>query len=141
VAFILRKGFAPLAQLCTEVDRVDGSAPVALDARRVPLESLPLVQAVDRLMTRLGALIEQQRRLVSDAAHELRTPVAALIVQADNVQHVSLSPEATTRMAALRQGLSRISALIDQLLNFARVQGAAPAVSQRLDLNQLVRSA
>jgi|KBSSwiStaDraftv2_1062776.scaffolds.fasta_scaffold21640_4 signal transduction histidine kinase len=138
---VLTRAFAPMAAMTAEVDRLDGSQLKALDERPVPLEALPLVQAINRMMRRLATLLEQQRRLVSDAAHELRTPVAALIVQADNVEHVSLSPEATTRMAALRQGLTRISALIDQLLNFARVQGAAPAMSQRLDLNQLVRAA
>ena len=138
---VLTRAFAPMAAMTAEVDRLDGSQLTALDERPVPLEALPLVQAINRMMRRLGVVLEQQRRLVSDAAHELRTPVAALIVQADNVQHVSLSPEATTRMAALRQGLARISALIDQLLHFARLQGGAPALSQRLDLNQLVRSA
>ncbi len=138
---VLTRAFAPMSAMTAEVDRLDGSELKALDERPVPLEALPLVQAINRMMRRLSIVLEQQRRLVSDAAHELRTPVAALIVQADNVQHVSLSAEATTRMAALRQGLTRISALLDQLLNFARVQGAAPAMSQRLDLNQLVRSA
>ena len=137
---VLTRAFAPMAAMTADVDRLDGSVLSALDERPVPLEALPLVQAINRMMRRLSVVLEQQRRLVSDAAHELRTPVAALIVQADNVQHVSLSPEATTRMAALRQGLTRISALIDQLLHFARVQGATPAMSQR-SFNQLVRSA
>ncbi|MEO8309845.1 MAG: ATP-binding protein [Caldimonas sp.] len=138
---VLTRAFAPMTAMTAEVDRLDGSQLTALDERPVPLEALPLVQAINRMMRRLGVVLEQQRRLVSDAAHELRTPVAALIVQADNVQHVTLSPEATTRMAALRQGLTRISSLIDQLLHFARVQGPAPTVSQRLDLNQVVRAA
>ena len=138
---VLTRAFAPMSAMTAEVDGLDGSELKPLDERPVPLEALPLVQAINRMMRRLATLLDQQRRLVSDAAHELRTPVAALIVQADNVEHVNLSPEATTRMAALRQGLTRMSALIDQLLNFARVQGAAPAVSQRLDMNQLVRAA
>ncbi len=138
---VMGRAFAPMAAMSTEVDRLDGSELRPLDERAIPLEALPLVQAINRMMQRLGRVLEQQRRLVSDAAHELRTPVAALIVQADNVQHVSLPPEATARMASLRQGLTRISALIDQLLHFARLQGGAPSASQRLDLNQLVRSA
>ena len=141
VRFVLRQAFAPMSAMSAEVDRLDGNQLAALDERNVPLEVLPLVQAVNRLMRRLALVLEQQRRLVSDAAHELRTPVAALIVQADNVQHVDLPPEATSRMVSLRQGLARMSSLIDQLLNFARVQGAAPSMSQRLDLNALVRSA
>jgi len=141
VGFVLRQAFAPMRAMSAEVDRLEGHQLAALDERHVPLEALPLVQAVNRLMRRLALALEQQRRLVSDAAHELRTPVAALIVQADNVQHVDLSTEAKARMTSLRQGLTRMSALIDQLLNFARVQGAAPSMTQRLALNALVRSA
>lgn len=141
VGFVLRRAFAPMTAMSAEVDRLDGTQLAALDERHVLLEALPLVQAVNRLMRRLAIVIEQQRRLVSDAAHELRTPVAALIVQADNVQHVNLPAEAKTRMSALQQGLARMSSLIEQLLSFARVQGVASPTPQRLDLNALVRSA
>ena len=141
VGLVLGRALAPLRAMSAEVDRLDHTQLVALDERDVPLEALPLVQAMNRLMRRLALALEQQRRLVSDAAHELRTPVATLIVQADNVHHVDLPPEARSRMLALRQGLARMSALIDQLLNFARVQGATAAMTQRLDLNALVRTA
>lgn len=141
VGFVLRQAFAPMRAMSAEVDRLHGNQLMALDERRVPLEALPLVEAFNRLMRRLALALEQQRRLVSDAAHELRTPVAALIVQADNVQHVDLPVEAAARMTSLRQGLARMSSLIDQLLNFARVQGATPSMTQRLALNALVRSA
>ena len=141
VGFVLRQAFAPMRAMSAEVDRLDSNQLTQLDERHVPLEALHLVQAVNRLMRRLAIALEQQRRLVSDAAHELRTPVAALIVQADNVQHVDLPTEARTRMASLRQGLARMSSLIDQLLNFARVQGSTPAMTQRLELNALVLKA
>lgn len=140
VGVVLRQAFAPLTAMSSEVDRLDGSDLAHLDEGRVLLEALPLVQAVNRLLRRLTMVLDQQRRLVSDAAHELRTPVAALIVQADNVQHV-LPPEARPRMSALRQGLTRMSALIEQLLSFARVQGAAPTARQPLELNAVVRTA
>lgn len=141
VGFVLRQAFAPMRAMSTQVDRLDGHQLMALDERHVPLEALPLVQAVNRLMRRLALALEQQRRLVCDAAHELRTPLAVLIVQADNVRHVDLSAQAAARMDALRQGLARMSSLIDQLLDFARVQGAAAALMQRLALHALVRSA
>jgi two-component system OmpR family sensor kinase len=141
VNIILRRAFAPMTALSAQADRLDGTQMVALDERHVPLEALPLLQAVNRSMRRLALVLEQQRRLVSDAAHELRTPVATLIVQADNVTHVDLQPEARQRMAVLRLGLSRMSSLIDQLLNFARVQGTMPSLKQALALNALVRTA
>lgn len=141
IGLVLRKAFAPMRSLSQEVDRLKGDRLTALDERGVPLEALSLVQAFNRLMGRLGTTLEQQRRLVADAAHELRTPVATLIIQADNVQHVELPTEARSRMQTLRQGLTQMATLMDQLLSFARLQGAAPAPRQRIDFAALVRSA
>jgi two-component system, OmpR family, sensor kinase len=141
VRVVLRQAFAPMVKLSAEVDRLDARELAALDEDQVPLEALPLLQAVNRLMRRLGLLLEQQRRLVSGAAHELRTPVATLIVQAENVQHVPLPAQANERMATLRQGLARMSALIDQLLSLARVQGGSPSAPQAMELDALVRTA
>jgi signal transduction histidine kinase len=141
VGVTLRGTFAPLVRISAHVDQLHGSESVTLDESGVPREALPLVQAVNRLVRRLAQSMDQQRRLVADAAHELRTPVAALIVQADNVLHVELPPQARQRMAALRHGLARMASLIDQLLSLARVQGAAQPARERIDLGALVRRA
>ena len=138
---LLRQGFAPLVALTSEVDRVDGSRLAELDASGIPLEAAPLVHAVNRLLTRLGLVLAQQRRMVADAAHELRTPVAATRVQADNLAHADLPPEAQQRLQSLQLGLGRISELIEQLLKLARVQGAAQTTSQPIALDQVVRTA
>jgi two-component system OmpR family sensor kinase len=141
VNFLLRQGFAPLVALSREVDQVEGSRHAALDPAGIPLEAVPLVHAVNRLLARLGLVLEQQRRMVADAAHELRTPVAATRVQADNLAHEELPPEARSRLDALQRGLARISELIEQLLKLARVQGAAPVVDRPLALDAIVRTA
>ena len=137
---LLRQGFAPLARVSRDVDQGDGHSLKALDDDGIPGEVLPLVQAVNRLLGRLGGVLEQQRRMVADAAHELRTPVAAARVQADNLAHADLSADAWKRLESLQRGLARISELVDQLLNFARVQGA-PVVDEPIALDAIVRSA
>ena len=141
VGAVLRRSFAPLVALSREVDGVDGSHLGALSEHAVPLEALPLVQAMNRLLRRLALALEQQRRLVSDAAHELRTPVAVAIVQADNVLHVAMPEAARQRMSAMRDGLGRMATLIEQLLDFARVQGAATGVPEAFELDAHVRHA
>ena len=141
VNLLLRQGFAPLVALSGAVDEGDERQLKPLPTGGIPLEALPLVQAVNRLLARLGGVIEQQRRMVADAAHELRTPIAAARVQADNLAHAQLPPEARARLEALQRGLARNSELVDQLLNFARVQGAAPAVDQSIGLDGVTRSA
>jgi two-component system OmpR family sensor kinase len=140
VHLLLRQGFAPLARVSREADQGDGHSLKALGSEGIPGEVLPLVQAVNRLLTRLGAVLDQQRRMVADAAHELRTPVAAARVQADNLAHADLSTDARTRLESLQRGLARISELVDQLLNFARVQGATP-VDEPIALDAVIRSA
>ena len=141
VNLLLRQGFAPLAALSGEVDEGDLRHLKPLRADGIPSEVLPLVHAVNRLLTRLGAVLEQQRRMVADAAHELRTPVAAARVQADNLSNSDLAHDARVRLNSLQRGLARISELVDQLLKFARVQGAAPTVDQTMALDAVIRSA
>lgn len=137
---LLRQGFEPLERLSEDVDQGDERRLRPLRTQAIPTEVLPLVHAVNRLLARLGSVLEQQRRMVADAAHELRTPVAAARVQADNLANAALVPDARARLDSLQRGLARISELVDQLLKFARVQGARPAVDERIDLDATVRS-
>ncbi|MBS0445168.1 MAG: HAMP domain-containing histidine kinase [Proteobacteria bacterium] len=141
VTVVLNRAFASLADLSAEVDRLDESQLAPVDDRGVPQEVLPLLQAFNRLMRRLAVAIEQQRRFISDAAHELRTPVAILTVQAENVAHLELPAPATERLTTLRQGLRRMASLIEQLLDFARVQGSPGPKVHTVALDELVRTA
>jgi len=121
---LLRQGFSRTVQLSAEVDQVDADHLSPLDPSGVPSEALPLVVAVNRLLARLGSVLEQQRRMVADAAHELRTPVAVVRVQADNLGNADLGEDARARLNILQGGLGRISRLIEKLLDLARVQGS-----------------
>lgn len=140
VDLLLRQGFAPLAALTRELDAGDGHRLRPLPTTGVPTEALPLVLALNGLLARLGGVLEQQRRMVADAAHELRTPVAAARVQADNLGHVALPADARERLESLQRGLDRIAGLVEQLLKFARVQGADP-VDEPIALEAVIRAA
>ena len=139
VNLLLRQGFAPLVALSGEVDKGDLRRLEPLRTAGIPSEVLPLVQAVNRLLARLRGVLEQQRRMVADAAHELRTPVAAARVQADNLSNSDLAHDARVRLNSLQRGLARISELVDQLLKFARVQGTVPAADQAIALEHVIR--
>lgn len=141
VRVTLRRAFLPLTALAQAADRVDGSNLTALAAGDLPAEMRPFVAAVNRLLHRLGAAFDQQRRLITDAAHELRSPVAALRVQAANIVHVTEHPEGRTRVAALDRGLQRISQLIEQLLGYARLQDDPAADAIELPFDDIVRQA
>ncbi len=104
----------------------------------VPTEIRPLVSAMNALTDRLQQALEQQKRFIADAAHELRTPLAALHLQIDNLRARTGDGEAGL-VDELGGGIHRASALVEQLLRLARSDESAPQPpAQMLDLTELV---
>lgn len=108
--------------------------------RDVPTEMRPMLDAMNRLFSRIANLIDSERRFTAEAAHELRTPIAAIRTQAQ----VALAATAdNVRRRALLQtieGCDRAAHLVSQLLTLARVEsGVLPAMTP-FDLGTLVRS-
>jgi two-component system, OmpR family, sensor kinase len=110
---------------------VDAKDPIPLGS--VPSEIAPLNIAINALIGRHQQAVYRQRQFVSDAAHELRTPLAALQIQVDNLKtHArDTRSEAIDEMNA---GVRRACALVEQLLRLARVEGCAASVN-RLDVD------
>lgn len=138
-AWVVRRALRPLRQMAQSVDARSESDLQPLPEADVPQEVLPFVRSINRLLQRLRTAMEQQRRFVADAAHELRTPVAVLSMQVDNLAPLPLSTEARARIGALQQGLRRARAVVEQLLSLARSQGEQPPAWQRTDPAQVVR--
>lgn len=124
VGLVIHSGFRPVSRLAAELDAKQPDHLERLPLRGLPNELRPFVQAINRLLERVGTTFEQQRRFIADAAHELRTPITALSLQAENLDHAGLSPEATGRLAVLRTGIGRTARLLDQLLALARYETA-----------------
>jgi two-component system OmpR family sensor kinase len=115
----------------------DGREPIAMAG--VPSEVAPLVAAMNVLIGALQQALEQQRRFVSDAAHELRTPLAALRLQIENLRTAATKMDSDTAQAELGGGIARATALLDQLLKMARFEQSAQAGQrERVDLTGLV---
>jgi two-component system sensor histidine kinase QseC len=115
------RGLKPLAGLTGEVARRDPDNLAPLAAERAPREVLPLVEQLNRLFGRIAQSFERERRFTADAAHELRTPVAAIKAQAQVAQ---LASGVQARDHALRQvvvGAERAARLVEQLLTLARL--------------------
>lgn len=125
VADMVRKMFRPIAALSKEIDlRADqGLHPV--EDRHLPVEVRPFAVAINRLLARVGQSMESQRRFVADAAHELRSPLTAMSLQAERLADAEMSELARERLTALRQGIERGRSLLDQLLTLAKAQSAA----------------
>lgn len=117
----ISRALRPLEQLAGEVAARSPDNLAALPARQVPSEARPLVVAINRLFARVARTLDNERQFTADAAHELRTPLAALKVQA---QVALLSHDQAMREHALQQiagGVDRAGHLIEQLLRLARL--------------------
>jgi two-component system sensor histidine kinase TctE len=103
-----------------------------LDAEAVPLEVAPLVSSVNDLLMRLKDSVATQKRFLADAAHQLKTPLAGLRMQADLAQREDANAEDLKQ--SLRQiGRSSIRAThtVNQLLALARAESSGTAMSQQ----------
>ncbi|MDC8771901.1 sensor histidine kinase [Roseateles albus] len=131
---------APLRAVAAEVSQRDAQALAALPTAGLPDDVAPLVKALNALLQRLGSSLDQQRAFVADAAHELRSPLTALKLQAQLLQRAPTEADRAAAMAALTAGIERAARLVEQLLALARAEPGGPAlVLQTLDLSELVR--
>jgi len=105
-----------------------------LPGNHTPVEIQPLVQAINRLLARLHSTFDAQRRFVQDAAHELRTPLAALSLQLENVQARITDAELKQQVDVLETGVARMKRLAEQLLRLAR-QDASVGDQQETQLD------
>jgi two-component system sensor histidine kinase QseC len=125
VWWAVRSAVQPLKDLGERVSlrRPDAADPLPLD--NVPEEAQPLGQELNRLFARTAQVIEAERRFTADAAHELRTPIAAIRMQAQvaqGAQHVQDAQALTQALAATVQGCDRAARLVEQLLQLARLE-------------------
>jgi len=124
VADLVRKMFRPIASLSAEIDQRAEQALHPIEERHLPAEVRPFVVAINRLLVRVDQSMEAQRRFVADAAHELRSPLTALSLQAERLAQTDMSDLARERLTALRRGIERGRNLLDQLLTLAKAQTA-----------------
>lgn len=128
VAWIVSRGLLPLRFVTTEVQRRDVRSLAPLNTRNLPLEIEPLVSELNRLLDRLQRAFSVQRAFISDAAHELRSPLTALRLQLqlfDRAPDEAARAEARSRLGA---AVERAIHLVEQLLALARSepQDASP---------------
>ena len=128
VGLVIRQTFRPVHSLARRLDARQADELQHLPLEGTPDELHPFIASINRLLQRVQTLVDQQRRFVADAAHELRTPITAINLQAENLAHTDLMPDSRERLAALRDGTRRTAHLLEQLLALARFDiGGMPA--------------
>lgn len=109
-----------LRSVAMDVSRQDERNLSELSPTRVPDEIAPLVVAYNSLLARLRRAFSSQERFVQDAAHELRTPIAAVSLQLENLRCYVPPGEASEQFDQLEGGVARSAHLIEQLLRLSR---------------------
>jgi two-component system, OmpR family, sensor histidine kinase QseC len=140
IALLLRYGLAPLAELARRIRRREpGSlSPIALS--RSTAEIQPVLDELNALLERVQSAIARERRFTADAAHELRTPLAALKVHAQNAARATSEAERRASLERMLTGLERAIRLAEQMLALSRAAARAPA-AEPVSLRQAVEDA
>ncbi|MBL8446458.1 MAG: two-component sensor histidine kinase [Zoogloeaceae bacterium] len=133
--YLVGRGLRPLARLTRAVKVRQPDALEPLPADKIPEEVAPLVAALNGLLARLEQALATQRAFVADAAHELRTPLAALQLQAQLAERAVDESERAESLAELKRGLSRATHVVVQLLTLARQGPDAASRKPRETIN------
>jgi signal transduction histidine kinase len=131
----------PLQQVAADVRQRDERSLQPLPEDGLPDEVAPLVGSLNALLQRLSDALRSQRAFVSDAAHELRSPLTALKLQLRVLERTDDPAGRTAAQKSLAQGIERAIRLVEQLLALARSEPAADAPTHAVDLVAVIDEA
>lgn len=117
----IRWGTRPLVSLGAQVRERDPSNLAPLEVGHPPAEVVPLVANLNHLLERVRASIESERRFTADAAHELRTPIAAVRAHAEVARATTTDTERRAALDSIVAGCDRAAHAVEQLLTLARL--------------------
>ena len=128
------RGLAPLERLAAEVRGREAGHLAPLEAHAAPAEIEPLLAALNQLFTRVERSFENERRFTGDAAHELRTPLAALRTHAEVALSTASEERRRRSLEQVVEGVDRAARLVEQMLTLARLEAAQEGYGTTLDL-------
>lgn len=125
---LLGRELAPLRAMAKQLRARTPEDATPLDVGRIPSEALPMAEALNGFFAKIHAMLTRERAFISDAAHELRTPLAGLRVQAQVAAQEGIT-EKTQKEAHdfLLQGIDRCARLVEQLLALSRLDAIPDA--------------
>ncbi len=133
LAWILRRELKPLRQLANNLQQRHAQDTSPLDTAQLTPETKPVVLALNALFERIASLLQQERAFVSNAAHELRTPLAGLRVQAEVMEMCMDDAEARENsLQKILEGTTRCTHLVEQLLLLSSLEAKS---AQNKDTN------
>ena len=141
IGLLLRYGLAPLAELARRIERRQPGSLAPIRLGRSTAEIEPVLQALNGLLERVQSAIARERRFTADAAHELRTPLAALKVHAQNAVRADSEAERRASLERMMAGLERSIRLVEQMLALSRAAAARAPAAEPVSLRQVVEDA
>lgn len=136
---IVRYGLSPLTALADGIGRRNPESLTAIATDDVPREMAPVIRALNALLLRIREALERERRFTDAAAHELRTPLAALKIHADNLVRAETEEQRQRATANLIKGLDRSLRLANQMLALSRSHARSdPGVLQLVNLCEII---
>ncbi|MBT2325127.1 sensor histidine kinase N-terminal domain-containing protein [Variovorax paradoxus] len=143
VWWVVSRSLAPVARVRGQVAsrQADDLSPVSESG--LPEEVRPLVHELNLLFDRVRRAFEAQKHFVADAAHELRSPLAALKLQVQSLQRAPDDAARELAVGRLAAGIDRATRLVEQMLALARheASAAAGAGAEPVDLREIARLA
>ena len=133
----IRAALGPLSTLAREVAQREPEHLAPLPEAGALREVRPLIAQLNRLFVRIAESMERERRFTSDAAHELRTPVAGIKAQAQVARMASSARVRDEALDRVVSGADRAGRLVDQLLTLARLEAQSGGRQERVDLRAL----
>jgi two-component system OmpR family sensor kinase len=135
---IVGRGLTPLQRVTRALDTRHPEALEPLPDNRLPEEVVPVVRALNALLARLATALDTQKAFVADAAHELRTPLAAVQIQAQLVARAKDDESRKEALDDLQAGITRATRLAEQLLALARSEPDGKSETKPVDLHALL---
>jgi two-component system, OmpR family, sensor histidine kinase TctE len=141
VGLAIRRALRPLQRLATDLSHRGWNNLSGVGSTGVPDEVRPLTDALDALMDRLSAALTAQQRFISEAAHQLRTPMAGLTSQTERALRANDTNTVKPALAQLLVSARRVNRLVNQLLTLARAEPGSGADREfvMVDLSALVQ--
>jgi signal transduction histidine kinase len=121
IYLLINRGLIPLKDICNQISNQDISQLASIKSETIPIEIKPMTDALNKLFVRLEKVLEHERNFTSDAAHELRTPLAGLKAQVQVAQKTSNEDVRQNALKKLLLGIDNTIQMLEQLLILARL--------------------
>lgn len=136
---IISSQFQIFNDLSVSLDSQDPKNLEQLPYNDLSTEFIPFIKSINGLLQRTKSMTSKQERFIADAAHELRTPVAALSILAENLKKAESNEDLAKRQELLLTGFSRLRKLVNQLLDLSRFQNDYFEKVEIVNLNDITK--